>query len=90
MQYLVDRECQIQRDLGVGDCELEGQKRKLVWFGNEERWIEHWLGSQVWLHMSGHRSWVGYAVEELLGMQGGLWSGERSVEEPPAWWWEQA
>ena len=85
MQYLVDREYQIQRDLGVGDCELEGQKRKLVWFGNEERWSEHWLGLQVWLCMSGHRSWVGFALEELLGMQGGLWSGERSVEEPPDW-----
>ena len=45
---------QIQRNLG--GCELEGQKRKLVWCGSEERWIEHWLGSQVWLHMSGHRS----------------------------------
>ena len=36
---------QIQRD--PGGCELEGQKRKLVWFGSEERWIEHWLDSQA-------------------------------------------
>ena len=41
MQHLVDHECQIFRDLGVDECELEGQRRKLALSGNEERWIEH-------------------------------------------------
>ena len=47
MQYLVDREYQIQRDLGVGDCELEGQRRRMALSGNEERWIEHLWESQA-------------------------------------------
>ena len=41
MQHLVDHECQNFRDLGVDECELEGQRRKLALSGNEERWIEH-------------------------------------------------
>ena len=45
---------QIQR--APEGCELEGLKRKLVWFGSEERQIERWLDSQTRLHMYVHRN----------------------------------
>ena len=56
MQHLVDRECQSFRDLGVDECELEGQRRKLALSGNEERWIEHLSEWQAWLRMCVYRS----------------------------------